>query len=227
MVFTGAGVSADSGLSTFRDSEGLWHRFRIDEVATVEAWRYHPERVLEFYNERRKQAYTAEPNAAHIAVAELEKNFNVVVITQNVDDLHERAGSSNVIHLHGQLKYARSSIDASLLYDKGDETILPGELCDKGSQLRPHIVLFGEEIHNYDESLDHISSASKVLVIGTSLAVFPAAGLLVHAKNKAEKIIVAYELEDEPIGFRWMKGSAVSLVPDIVGNWLSGCEAAD
>nr|WP_197999995.1 Sir2 family NAD-dependent protein deacetylase [Gimesia alba] len=222
VVLTGAGVSAESGLPTFRDMNGLWNRYSITEVASPEAWESNPQLVLDFYNERRKTAVAASPNAAHQAIAELEKKYDVVVITQNVDDLHERGGSSNVIHVHGELVKARSTTDPSLIYEIGGNEIKLGDVCEKGSQLRPHIVWFGEAIQNYELSAKHIKNAGKVLVIGTSLTVYPAAGLLNEAHYHAEKILVSLDIEDKPYGFRWIKGTAVDHVPQIVNCWLEG-----
>ncbi len=224
VVFTGAGISAESGLKTFRDMNGLWNEFKIDEVATPEAWNNNPKLVLNFYNERKKQALEAKPNNAHLALALLEKQFNVIIITQNVDDLHERAGSSNIIHLHGQLNLSRSSADENLIYEtKGP--ILIGDKCVKGSQLRPNVVWFGENIQNYDAARDHLVTASKIMVVGTSLSVFPAAGMLKKARNMAEKIVISPELEKQPYGFKWLRGKACSLVPSTVEHWLNGRKA--
>ncbi len=178
VVLTGAGMSAESGLKTFRDSGGLWEGYEVQDVATPEAWQRNPQLVLRFYNERRRDLLQAKPNAGHLALAELESKFRVTVITQNVDDLHERAGSTNVLHLHGELKKARSSVDPKLVYDiKGSELTL-GERCEKGSQLRPHIVWFGEAVPLIEEAVIITQSAEVFAVIGTSLAVYPAAGLL-------------------------------------------------
>ncbi|WP_053982065.1 SIR2 family NAD-dependent protein deacylase [Marinagarivorans algicola] len=227
VVFTGAGISAESGLQTFRDSDGLWNNYQLEEVATPKAWAIHPEVVLAFYNERRKQAFEAQPNAAHKAVAKLEEQYEVIVITQNVDDLHERAGSTQVIHVHGELKYARSSkYDSPLfLYDKG-KAIQFGDICDNGSQLRPHIVWFGEHIHHYELSKKHLETASKILVVGTSLLVYPAAHILEGASIDAEKIIVTQQLDKTPPGYELRKGNAAALVPNIVDGWLNNGKAA-
>lgn len=220
VVLTGAGVSAESGLQTFRDSDGLWNNYSFLELATPEAWRAHPQVVLEFYNERRRLALEAQPNMAHLAVAELEKQYEVVVVTQNVDDLHERAGSTNVIHLHGELVKARSTFDDGLIYDIGNKDINLGDRCEKGGQLRPHIVWFGEAIHNYDVSASHMRTAGKILVIGTSLTVYPAAGLLQEARHQAEKVIVSLYIEQKPSGFKFIRGAAAEVVPTIVETWL-------
>lgn len=178
VVFTGAGMSADSGVSTFRDADGLWENHRIEDVCTPEAWERDPQGVLDFYNARRAQLDEVEPNAGHRAVAELEKYFDhVVVVTQNVDDLHERAGSSNVIHLHGELRKARSERNPNVIVPAPGPTRL-GDKGPDGAQLRPHIVFFGEAVPEYERALQVVRDADLFLVIGTSLAVYPAAGLL-------------------------------------------------
>lgn len=178
VVLTGSGISAESGLKTFRDMGGLWEQYDVTEVASPDAWERDPELVLRFYNERRRQLLNAEPNQAHKALADLEKYFDVQVITQNVDDLHERAGSSKVLHLHGELKKARSTADPNLVYDiKGPELNL-GDTCEKGSQLRPHVVWFGEAVPAIQEAAEISRQADIYAVVGTSLQVYPAAGLL-------------------------------------------------
>ncbi|AQG78799.1 SIR2 family NAD-dependent protein deacylase [Spirosoma montaniterrae] len=178
VVLSGAGVSAESGIPTFRASDGLWENHRIEDVATPEAWRRNPDLVQEFYNQRRKQALSVLPNAGHYALVRLEEKYDVTVITQNVDDLHEKAGSSNVIHLHGELFKARSSVDESLVYDIAGWEIRKGDLCAKGSQLRPHIVWFGEGVPMMDVALGIADQADIFIVVGTSLNVYPAAGLV-------------------------------------------------
>lgn len=220
VIFTGAGISAESGLKTFRDSDGLWQNNRIEDVATLKAWTVNPQQVLNFYNNRRKQVAEATPNAAHYSIAELENKYEVVVITQNIDDLHERAGSTNVIHLHGQLKLARSSIDPTLKYTLHNQPIYIGDFCEKGSQLRPDVVWFGEDIQNYDDAKDHIITASKVLVVGTSLSVYPAANILKKARFNAEKIFITLEIEKRTSGFKLIRGKASHLVPLVVKSWL-------
>jgi len=190
VVLTGAGMSADSGLKTFRDSGGLWEGYDIKEVATVQGWRKNPEKVLAFYNQRRKQAYQAEPNEGHKALANLEEHFNVTVITQNVDHLHERAGSTNVIHLHGEISKVRSVKDPSLIYDIGGDAINLGDTAEDGEQLRPHVVWFGEMVPNMDKASDIVPDADILLVIGTSLAVYPAAGLVNYAKTGIPKFVI-------------------------------------
>lgn len=178
VVFTGAGISAESGIRTFRDAGGLWEEFKIEDVATFEAWERNQELVLNFYNQRRKQVMEAKPNAAHFLIAELQKQFDVQVITQNVDDLHERAGSKQVIHLHGEIMKARSTVDDSLIYDLKKAEVKLGDLCKKGSQLRPHIVWFGELVPEMDNANLIAHHTDLFVVIGTSLNVYPAAGVV-------------------------------------------------
>ena len=178
IILTGAGMSAESGIKTFRDSDGLWENYRIEEVCTPEALERNPELVNHFYNERRKQLYEAQPNAGHIGLAELEKYFDVRIITQNIDDLHERAGSSRVLHLHGELKKVRSSIHPDKIYDLDGWELKPGTRCEDGSLLRPHVVFFGEAVPNIEPAIELVRQADLFVVIGTSLAVYPAASLL-------------------------------------------------
>ncbi|TNE72055.1 MAG: NAD-dependent deacylase [Gammaproteobacteria bacterium] len=178
VVLTGAGISAESGLSTFRDNGGLWEQHSVYDVATPEAFARNQELVLRFYNERRRQLQEAEPNPAHRLLAGLEERFRVTVVTQNVDNLHERGGSSNVIHLHGELTKARSSGYPDLVYDIGYRDINPGDTCERGAQLRPHIVWFGEEVPMLAAAADVVSTADHLLIVGTSLQVYPAAGLV-------------------------------------------------
>ena len=184
-VLTGAGISAESGLKTFRDANGLWEGHDVMEVASPEGWYANMELVLDFYNQRRKQLKTVQPNAAHKALVELENKYDVMIITQNVDDLHERAGSSHVIHLHGELLKARSSHDENLVMD-WDKDICLGDLCQHKSQLRPHIVWFGEAVPLLEEAAFYTSQADYVLIIGTSMQVYPAAGLIDYAKRDAK-----------------------------------------
>mgnify|MGYP000424139111 CR=1 FL=1 len=182
VVLTGAGISAESGIKTFRDADGLWEGHDVMEVATPQGFAKNPELVLEFYNQRRKQLVTVKPNAAHYALATLQKYFKVHVVTQNVDDLHERSGSKEVTHLHGELLKARSSIDDSLIYSRSKD-ILIGDLCEKKSQLRPHIVWFGEDVPLMDKAIEIIKKADALLIIGTSMQVYPAAGLIDYART--------------------------------------------
>jgi NAD-dependent deacetylase len=222
VVFSGAGVSAESGLKTFRDMGGLWKEYAIGDVASPEGWRRNPSAVLDFYNERRRAVLAAEPNAAHIAIARLQDAFDVVVITQNIDDLHKRAGSRNVIHVHGEILKARSSIDPSLIYSLNKPTIELGELCEKGSQLRPDVVWFGEEVRHMDVSVEHFSTAPRIITVGTSLTVFPAAGLVKNARSSAEKYLISPEPQKVPYGFRFLRGQAATVVPHVVTCWLEG-----
>jgi NAD-dependent deacetylase len=178
VVLTGAGISAESGLKTFRDSDGLWEEYDVMEVASYSGWLRNPSLVMDFYNKRRSQLKNAQPNAAHYAIAELENKYDVHVITQNVDDLHERAGSTNVLHLHGELTKVRSVKYPELVYTIGYNDVKLGDLCEKGEQLRPHIVWFGEEVPLIERAAEIVSQASYLLIIGTSMQVYPAAGLI-------------------------------------------------
>ncbi len=178
VVLSGAGVSAESGISTFRDAGGLWEGHDVMEVASPQGWHNNPDLVLDFYNQRRKASASAQPNIAHKTLAELEGDFDVTIITQNVDDLHERAGSSNVVHLHGKLSEVRSTEDENLIYDIGDKPISIGDKCDKGSQLRPNIVWFGEMVPMIEVASKISEQADIFIVVGTSLAVYPAASLI-------------------------------------------------
>lgn len=224
VVFTGAGMSAPSGIPTFRGGNGLWRNFRFEDVASPEAWAANPQLVLEFYNERRAKAAEVEPNAGHRAIVELEQKYDVVVVTQNVDDLHERAGSKNVVHLHGELRKARSSREASLIYDIGAAPIQLGDHCEKGSQLRPHIVWFGEEIMNAELAVQHIEEADRVLVVGTSLVVWPAAGFIRYARKAVTKVIVDLDVANRPDGFEVFEGSADVAVLELVKTWIGEVE---
>jgi len=199
VVLTGAGISAESGIKTFRDSGGLWEEHDVMEVATPQAWEKNPALVTHFYNERRKQLFSVVPNAAHFALAELEKKYNVQIITQNVDDLHERAGSSKVLHLHGELKKVRSTVDEKLIYTltKDNYEVKIGDTCEKGSQLRPHIVWFGEAVPNIDIASKMTEHCDIMIVIGTSLNVYPAAGLLEFADFNIPKYLI--DLNDAPV----------------------------
>lgn len=182
VVLTGAGISAESGISTFRDSGGLWEKYDIMEVATFEAWQNNMDLVIDFYNQRRKQLYEVEPNPGHYALVKLEEKYDVHIITQNVDDLHERAGSSQVLHLHGEMKKVRSTIDDSLVYELDGWELKKGDTCEKGSQLRPHIVWFGEPVPLIPKAAQISMTADIYLIIGTSLNVYPAAGLVNYVK---------------------------------------------
>lgn len=188
-VLSGAGISAESGLKTFRDSNGLWEGHDVMQVATPEGFARNPELVLEFYNQRRRQLLEVEPNAAHLALAQLEKDHEVVVITQNVDDLHERSGSSRVVHLHGELLKVRSSQNENLVLDWKTDLIL-GDLCEHNSQLRPHIVWFGEAVPMMDVATELVVKSDIIIVVGTSMQVYPAAGLIQYAPEHAKLFFV-------------------------------------
>ena len=190
VAFTGAGVSAESGIKTFRDSDGLWEEYAISEVATPQAWEKNKTLVLDFYNKRRKQILTAQPNPAHLALAALEKKYDVQIITQNIDDLHERAGSKKVLHLHGEIIKSRSTADASLIYPINGPDLNVGDTCEKGSQLRPHIVWFGEMVPAMEMAYVLAEKAELFLVIGTSLAVYPAAGIVDYAPAHIPKFLI-------------------------------------
>ncbi|NVO31125.1 SIR2 family NAD-dependent protein deacylase [Hymenobacter lapidiphilus] len=190
VALTGAGISAESGLATFRGSDGLWEGHRIEDVATPEGWAKNPALVLDFYNQRRAAARVAQPNAGHLALAGLEDQFEVVVITQNVDDLHERAGSTKVLHLHGKLFESRSSRHEELVYPMSSDRIELGENCAKGYQLRPNIVWFGEAVPMMEVAMEEVETADVLLVAGTSLQVYPAAGLLDYVPRNAPIYVI-------------------------------------
>lgn len=180
VVLTGAGISAESGIKTFRDSDGLWENHRVEDVATPEAWRKNPGLVLQFYNQRRAQLLNVQPNEGHLELARLEKEYDVEIVTQNVDDLHERAGSKKVLHLHGELRKVRSTGDERLVY-QWDHDLNMGDQCAKGFQLRPHIVWFGESVPMLEKAAAIAQTADIFLIVGTSLQVYPAAGLMRYA----------------------------------------------
>lgn len=215
VVLTGAGISAESGLATFRDNNGLWNNYSVYDVATPEAFQQNPELVLEFYNQRRRDVRQAQPNAAHQAIADAEEYFDVTLITQNVDDLHERAGSSNVLHVHGLITQARSS-NSEALFELHDKDINLGDNCPEGSQLRPHVVWFGEMVYYMDEAAQAIENADYVLVIGTSLSVFPVAGLVDLAPGASPKALINKEVDNAPPGFEVFQGSAAQLTSSVL-----------
>lgn len=221
VVLSGSGLSAESGLPTFRDSNGLWHEFSWHEVASPEGWKIRPEAVLAFYNERRAKASQALPNAAHEAIAALEARYDVVVLTQNVDELHELAGSTKVVHLHGQLSYARGTSDSAKRYHVGSAPIVLGQLCEDGTQLRPDIVWFGEDVQHIEAARQHVASAAKVLVVGTSLSVYPAASLVKVARGRAAKVLNGLDIDKVPYGFNFLRGNASTVIPKVVKKWLS------
>jgi NAD-dependent deacetylase len=220
VVFSGAGVSAESGLRTFRDSDGLWEEFRIEEVATPQAWHKNPELVLRFYDLRREQVLAAQPNAAHRAIAALEEHFPVQVITQNIDDLHERAGSTKVLHLHGEIRKARSTANPALVTPVDGPSLRLGDRCALGSQLRPHIVWFGEEVPLMPLAARYMAQADHLLVVGTSLAVHPAAGLIHHApRGCAITLVDPAEVALPRGGVRHIRAKASLAVPQLVSCW--------
>lgn len=195
VVLTGAGISAESGLRTFRDSDGLWEEHRIEDVASPEGWKRNPELVLVFYNQRRRDVLNAKPNKGHKAIALLEEKFDVVVVTQNIDNLHERAGSTNVIHLHGEILKSQSTVDAKLIYEcEGD--ILIGDKCEKNSQLRPFIVWFNEAVPMIEIAAKEVSLADIFIIVGTSLQVYPAAGLINYIHPTVPKFLVDPNVPD-------------------------------
>jgi NAD-dependent deacetylase len=218
VVLSGAGISAESGLGTFRGSGGLWEGISVKEVATPEAWERDPNKVLRFYNQRRRDVAKALPNEAHIALGTLEDMFKVTIITQNIDDLHERAGSTNVIHLHGEIMKARSSCDEHLLYPwTGDMAI--GQTCEKGSQLRPHVVWFGEAVPMMDSAIAVARTADFFIVVGTSLEVYPAASLVDYVPYESIKFFIDPDpngLTDE--SFRVIRAPATEGIPAVVAQ---------
>ncbi|MCB0336255.1 MAG: NAD-dependent protein deacylase [Bdellovibrionales bacterium] len=200
VAITGAGISAESGLKTFRDSDGLWEGHAVEDVATPGAWHRNPQLVLEFYNQRRRALALAAPHAGHRALAELETAFHVNIITQNVDDLHERAGSSNVLHLHGKLTESRSTRDPDLIYEIKGTELLEGEVCELGSQLRPNIVWFGEAVPMMEPAIEIVKRADVAVIAGTSLVVYPAASLLDYLPVHAKVFVVDPVIPDRVLG---------------------------
>lgn len=222
VVITGAGISAESGLQTFRDSGGLWEGYNVYDVATPEAWSRNPGLVQNFYNERRKSVLEAEPNAAHYALVKLEEKYNVTIITQNIDDLHERAGSSKIIHLHGLITKSQSERNPNHTYDISGWELKMGELCESGSQLRPHVVWFGEAVPMIEKAAAQCYDADIFIVIGTSLKVYPAAGLIDLVPVKAQKFLVdpkAMEISAKNI--EMIPENAVTAVPELVERLLN------
>ena len=222
VVFTGAGVSAESGISTFRDSGGLWEQYKIEDVATPQAWLADFELVLDFYNQRRKQVLLAQPNAAHLSIPLLQEKFEVNVITQNIDDLHERAGSENVLHLHGEIRKSRSTIDPHLIYNIDGWELKKGDRCEKGSQLRPHIVWFGEMVPAMDEAIQITAKADIMIVIGTSLEVYPAANLVSYVPDYCETFLIDpnAKIPAHSSGIRIINDKAGNAVPALVKKLL-------
>ena len=221
VILSGAGVSAESGISTFRDSNGLWEKHRVEDVASIEGWRVDPGLVLKFYNERRAQLAGVKPNAAHLAIASLEKDWDVIVVTQNVDNLHERAGSTRVIHLHGELTKVRPEncynesdyFSPESVFDIGYEPIEIGDKAPNGVQLRPHIVWFGEPVPMIELAIDAVEHADVILIVGTSLQVYPAAGLYAYAK--ADTPIYIIDPKDPPV-----KDSRLTHIKDVATSGM-------
>ncbi|MET7027780.1 SIR2 family NAD-dependent protein deacylase [Sediminicola luteus] len=222
VVLTGAGVSAESGLKTFRDSNGLWEGHDVMEVATPQGYANNPTLVLNFYNQRRKQLFDVLPNEAHMALVLLEASYDVTIITQNVDDLHERAGSTDVIHLHGELLKVRSSIDPDVVIDWKTDLKL-GDTCEKGSQLRPHIVWFGEEVPMLDRAIEITQEADFLMIIGTSMQVYPAASLVHFAPTHSPIYFIDPKPNISPSAFENLviiPETAVKGVPTVVGDLI-------
>lgn len=219
VVLSGAGMSAESGLQTFRGSNGLWNGYNIMEVASPEGWKRDYKTVLEFYNMRRREIGKAQPNPGHAALAQLEQKAQVSIITQNIDDLHERAGSKHMIHLHGEIVKARSIADPSLIYHIGYEDIRPGDLCEQQSQLRPHIVWFGEEVPMIYEAAKVMATADIIIVVGTSLQVYPAAGLLDYAPDSSAIYLVdPYPPDHLPRNIKVRKNTASEGLPKLIND---------
>lgn len=221
VVLTGAGISAESGIKTFRDAGGLWEGHDVMSVASPQGWNKNRALVLDFYNQRRAQLQEVVPNAAHYALAELEKSYDVHIITQNVDDLHERGGSTNILHLHGELKKVRSTVDPKLVYER-EGAIVEGDRCEKGSQLRPHIVWFGEAVPLIEEAAEIAQEADILIIIGTSMQVYPAAGLVNVVGHEADK----YFIDPRPAAvdvpnLRVIEDNASTGVPSLVKQLLA------
>jgi NAD-dependent deacetylase len=221
VFFSGAGMSAESGISTFRDSGGLWEKYEINEVATPEAWSRNPDLVTDFYNQRRKQIIETSPNAAHNFITSLENQFDVTVITQNIDDLHERAGSTNILHLHGNIRLAKSSgpNQEKKLYPIDGWKLTKNDLCEDGYRLRPHVVWFGEAVPALEDAIPLIESADVFVVIGTSLQVYPAAGLIHYAPKTATKILIDPNLDSFSIPSDFIKiaKNSTAAIQDLKG----------
>ncbi|MEE2700516.1 MAG: Sir2 family NAD-dependent protein deacetylase [Bacteroidota bacterium] len=218
VVFTGAGISVESGLGTFRDSDGLWEQYKIEDVATTEAFEKNPELVLDFYNIRRKQLLESQPNQAHCSLNKLSEKYNLQIITQNIDDLHERSGSKNVLHLHGKLVEAKSTFNDKI-YPITSANLYIGDLCEKGSQLRPNVVWFGEAVPKMTDAINITQKADIFIVIGTSLNVYPAASLLQYTEN-AERIVLIDPNAEEINGVEIIKEKATFAVPKLVAALL-------
>lgn len=225
VVLTGAGISAESGIKTFRDSDGLWEGHDVMQVASPEGWRKDPALVLDFYNQRRRNLLSVKPNKAHEVLAELEEHFEVTIITQNIDNLHELGGSSNVLHLHGELLKIRGVEHPNTIYDTDPQNpdIILGDLCPNGSQLRPHIVWFGEAVPMIEPAIEIVEQADLFMVVGTSLVVYPAAGLLEYAPKKAPRFIVdkdaPYVSPQENLYF--YEGKATEMLPKLAEELIN------
>lgn len=222
VILSGAGISAESGLATFRDNGGLWNNYSVYDVATPEAFERDPELVLNFYNFRRQEVLKAEPNAGHFAIAKAEEHFDVTVLTQNVDDLHERAGSSHVLHVHGLITQARSHISEELFELNGNDIQL-GDLCPQGEQLRPHVVWFGEIPYHMDEAPSLVEQADIVIVVGTSLNVYPFAGLTDCVSQNAKCYLVTKDIDAVPYRFEYIKGNAAEHLPQLLESLSESC----
>ena len=219
VVFTGAGISAESGIGTFRDSGGLWENHKIEDVATPEAFVKNPELVLNFYNIRRQQLLESSPNIAHIALNRLQEKYNLLIITQNIDDLHERSGNTTVLHLHGKLREAKSTID-NKIYPIKDANLNIGDFCKKGGQLRPNVVWFGEAVPNMEIAINKVMQANIFIIIGTSLNVYPAASLLSYA-TESKKIILIDPNAQNYDGVEIIREKATKAVPKLVNQLLN------
>ena len=222
VVLTGAGISAESGIPTFRDANGLWEGHDVMEVASIEGWHKNPALVQEFYNLRRKAALVAQANAAHHALARLESAYQVSIVTQNVDLLHEQAGSSHIVHLHGRLDQAKSSIDDRLVYPIVGDEIKMGDLCEKGSQLRPNIVWFGEAVPAIEEAISLVSNADILIIVGTSLQVYPAAGLKEFAPSHCQTFLIDKKIPSDRAlrNIQCFEEAATIAVPNLVEQLL-------
>jgi NAD-dependent deacetylase len=223
VVLTGAGISAESGLKTFRDTDGLWEGYNIEDVATPDAWRRNPAMVQDFYNQRRKSVLEAKPNAAHLALAQLEEKFKVTIITQNIDDLHERGGSTDVVHLHGVITRSQSSKNPALTYPIAGWEIKMGETCELGSQLRAHVVWFGEAVPMIEKAANICTEADIFILVGSSLAVYPAAGLVDFVPRHTAKYIVDPKIPDlrQDSSFIKIAEKATIGVPKLAADLLS------
>ncbi|MGZ3757778.1 MAG: SIR2 family NAD-dependent protein deacylase [Mucilaginibacter sp.] len=220
VVLTGAGISAESGLRTFRDSDGLWEGYDIAEVATPEAWRRNPQLVQDFYNMRRRDVLAAKPNAAHIALARLEAQYDVTIITQNIDDLHERGGSTDVVHLHGIITRSQSSVNPKLTYPIDGWELKMDEICELGSTLRAHVVWFGEDVPMISKAVQICSTADIFILVGSSLAVYPAAGLVNYVSPNAPRYIVDPSIPEVSNGFIRIREKATTGVTSLVDQLI-------